>query len=88
MPDEAFDIAVRLNDRFELDGRIRTATRSGVAIGGKHDRPWAPGRPVFGMIRYMNAKACARKFDVAGYIARVDALDGKAPRAPSQAELF
>jgi len=89
MPDEAFDIAVRLNDRFELDGRDPNGyTGVAWAIGGKHDRPWAPGRPVFGMIRYMNAKGCARKFDVAGYIARVDALDGKAPRAPSQAELF
>jgi deoxyribodipyrimidine photo-lyase len=33
---------------------------------GVHDRPWFE-RPVFGMIRYMNANGCARKFDVKKY---------------------
>jgi deoxyribodipyrimidine photo-lyase len=77
-PDEAFDIAVRLNDRYELDGRDPNGY-AGIAwaIGGKHDRPWAPARPVFGMIRYMNAKGCARKFDVEAYIRRVEALAGR-----------
>jgi deoxyribodipyrimidine photo-lyase len=74
-PDEAFEIAVRLNDRYELDGRDPNGyTGIAWAIGGKHDRPWAPARPVFGMIRYMNANGCARKFDVEAYIRRVEAL--------------
>lgn len=71
-PEEAFDIAVRLNDRYELDGRDPNGyTGIAWAIGGKHDRPWGPARPVFGLIRYMNARGCARKFDVDAYISRV-----------------
>lgn len=71
-PEEAFDIAVRLNDRYELDGRDPNGyTGVAWAIGGKHDRPWGPARPVFGLIRYMNARGCARKFDVDAYISRV-----------------
>lgn len=76
-PEEAFAIAVRLNDRYELDGRDPNGyTGIAWAIGGKHDRPWGPVRPVFGLIRYMTASGCARKFDVKAYIARVEMLAG------------
>ncbi|MEP7274232.1 MAG: deoxyribodipyrimidine photo-lyase, partial [Acidobacteriota bacterium] len=61
----AFEIAVRLNDRYELDGRDPNGyTGIAWAIGGKHDRPWAPARTAFGNIRYMSAAGCARKFSV------------------------
>jgi deoxyribodipyrimidine photo-lyase len=74
-PAEAFDIAVKLNDRYELDGRDPNGyTGIAWAIGGKHDRPWVPQRKVFGMIRYMAASGCARKFDVNSYISRVQKL--------------
>lgn len=74
-PEEAFDIAVKLNDRYELDGRDPNGyTGIAWAIGGKHDRPWAPQRKVFGMIRYMAASGCARKFDVNAYIRSVQTL--------------
>jgi deoxyribodipyrimidine photo-lyase len=74
-PEEAFEIAVRLNDRYELDGRDPNGY-AGIAwaVGGKHDRPWAPRRPVFGMIRYMSYDGCKRKFDVRAYIERVSAM--------------
>lgn len=76
-PEEAFAIAVRLNDRYEMDGRDPNGY-AGVAwaIAGKHDRPWGPKRPVFGLIRYMNAAGCARKFDVKAYISKVQILAG------------
>lgn len=74
-PEEAFDIAVRLNDRYELDGRDPNGyTGVAWAIGGKHDRPWAPQRPIFGMIRFMARSGCERKFDVKAYIRRVEML--------------
>jgi deoxyribodipyrimidine photo-lyase len=74
-PAEAFEIAVRLNDRYELDGRDPNGyTGIAWAIGGKHDRPWPPQRPVFGLIRYMTAQGCARKFDVPAYIEQVNKL--------------
>jgi deoxyribodipyrimidine photo-lyase len=74
-PAKAFEIAVRLNDRYELDGRDPNGyTGIAWAIGGKHDRPWGPRRPVFGTIRYMSAQGCKRKFDTDAYIERVRAL--------------
>ena len=74
-PEEAFDLAVELNDRYQLDGRDPNGyTGIAWAIGAKHDRPWAPARPIFGMIRYMAASGCARKFDVNAYIAAVKQL--------------
>ena len=68
--DEAFDIAVRLNDRYLLDGRDPNGyTNIAWAIGGKHDRPW-PSRPIYGTIRSMTLASTARKFDAARYIER------------------
>ena len=70
-PAEAFDLCVRLNDRYQLDGRDPNGY-AGIAwaIGGKHDRPW-PGRPIFGTVRSMTSAGMKRKIDVAGYIARI-----------------
>ncbi|MDX9801593.1 MAG: deoxyribodipyrimidine photo-lyase [Spirochaetia bacterium] len=68
-PREAFDTAIYLNDKYQLDGRDPNSY-TGIAwsIGGKHDRPWGPERPVFGLIRFMNANGMKRKFDTAAYI--------------------
>jgi deoxyribodipyrimidine photo-lyase len=69
-PEKVFETAVYLNDKYSLDGRDPNGY-AGIAwaIGGLHDRAWA-SRPVYGKIRYMNDKGCARKFNVAEYIAR------------------
>lgn len=73
--EEAFEIAVRFNDRYFLDGRDPNGyTGIAWAIGGKHDRPWGPRRPVFGSVRYMSGAGMARKFDVKAYIERVSAF--------------
>jgi deoxyribodipyrimidine photo-lyase len=69
-PEQAFALAVRLNDRYELDGRDPNGYANiAWAIGGKHDRPWPP-RPVYGTIRSMSAASTRRKFDADAYIAR------------------
>lgn len=74
-PEEAFAVAVRLNDRYFLDGRDPNGyTGIAWAIGAKHDRPWAPRRRIFGMIRYMSYEGCKRKFDIQAYIRKVSAL--------------
>ncbi len=75
-PEEAMEIALRLNNTYELDGRDPNGY-AGVAwcIGGVHDRAW-PRHNVYGKVRYMNANGCRRKFDVAAYIRRVDAMQG------------
>lgn len=68
-PQEAQEIAIYLNDRYEMDGRDPNGY-VGVAwsIGGVHDRAWTE-RPVFGKVRFMNYNGCKRKFDVDAYIA-------------------
>jgi deoxyribodipyrimidine photo-lyase len=67
-PEEAMEIAIYLNDKYELDGRDPNGY-TGIAwsIGGIHDRAWAE-RPVFGKIRFMNYNGCKRKFNVKQYI--------------------
>lgn len=67
-PEEAMEIAIRLNDGYSIDGRDPNGY-TGIAwsIGGVHDRAWKE-RPVFGKIRYMNYNGAKRKFDVETYI--------------------
>jgi deoxyribodipyrimidine photo-lyase len=74
-PEEAYQIAVYLNDRYELDGRDANGY-AGIAwaIGGKHDRAWGPERPVYGKVRYMSYPSTSRKFDSRAYIRSVEAL--------------
>lgn len=70
-PEEAFERALILNDRYELDGRDPSGiTGVSWAIGGLHDRPWGE-RSIFGMVPYMNDKGAARKFRVSDYIESV-----------------
>lgn len=75
-PQAAYEIAVRLNDRYELDGRDPNGY-AGIAwaIVGKHDRAWGPERPVYGKVRYMSFASTSRKFNSKAYIARVAALE-------------
>lgn len=67
-PQFAQNVAIYLNDKYELDGRDPNGY-TGVAwsIGGVHDRAWTE-RHVYGKIRYMNYNGCKRKFDVQAYI--------------------
>jgi len=67
-PATAFEWAVTLNDRYELDGRDPNGY-AGIAwaIVGRHDRPWF-NRPVFGLVRTMMAGSTAKKFDAERYI--------------------
>jgi len=67
-PATAFDWAVLLNDRYQLDGRDPNGY-AGIAwaIVGKLDRPWF-NRPVFGLVRPMTGNSISRKFDAQAYI--------------------
>ena len=67
-PARAFEWAVELNDRYELDGRDPNGY-AGIAwaIVGRHDRPWF-NRPVFGLVRTMTGASTAKKFKAEEYI--------------------
>ncbi len=66
-PEEAFETAISLNDKYELDGRDPNGFAGVAWCFGKHDRPWS-GRPIFGNIRYMNETGLKRKFDADRYV--------------------
>ncbi len=73
-PAQAYQTAVYLNDKYELDGRDPNGY-AGIAwaIVGKHDRPWFE-RPVFGKVRYMSFNSTSKKFDSKRYIQRMESL--------------
>ncbi len=73
----AYQRAVQLNDRYELDGRDPNGY-AGIAwaIVGKHDRAW-PERPVYGKIRYMSLASTGRKFDSKKYIEQIAQLEAR-----------
>lgn len=66
----AIDIALYLNDKYELDGRDSNGVVGVMwSICGVHDRAWGE-RPIFGKIRYMNYAGCKRKFDTRAFEVR------------------
>lgn len=73
-PASALERILYLNDGYELDGRDPNGYAGAAWCLGKHDQAWAE-RPIFGKVRYMNARGLERKFDVQAYVARVAALD-------------
>jgi len=66
-PKDAYNIAVYLNNKYEIDGRDPNGFAGVAWCFGKHDRPWSE-RPVFGNIRYMNSNGLKRKFDADLYV--------------------
>jgi deoxyribodipyrimidine photo-lyase len=75
-PEEAFRIALYLNNKYELDGRDANGFTGVAWCFGKHDRPWGE-RPIFGKVRYMNDKGLERKFDVKEYVKEINKLKEK-----------
>jgi deoxyribodipyrimidine photo-lyase len=65
-PQEAYETALYLNNKYELDGRDPNGFAGVAWCFGKHDRPWAR-HPIFGNVRYMSANGLKRKFDADQY---------------------
>ncbi len=72
-PAYAYSTALYLNNKYFLDGRDPSSYANVAWIFGLHDRPWQE-RPVFGKVRYMNARGLERKFDIEAYVRWVDSL--------------
>ena len=72
-PMEAFEWALYLNNKYELDGRDPNGYTGVAWCFGKHDRPWSK-RSIFGNVRYMNDKGLERKFEMKKYLDRVKVL--------------
>ena len=68
---EAYETILHLNNKYFIDGRDPNSYTGVAWCFGKHDRAWTE-RPVFGKLRYMNDKGLERKFDMQGYINKVE----------------
>jgi deoxyribodipyrimidine photo-lyase len=75
-PEIAFDTALRLNNKYELDGRNPNSYTGVAWCFGKHDRAWKE-RPIYGKVRYMNARGLERKFNIEDYVEKIRKLKGK-----------
>lgn len=73
-PQEAFDRAIYLNNKYQLDGRDPNSFAGIAWCFGKHDRPWQ-SHPIFGTVRYMSANGLKRKFDIDAYVQKVKNID-------------
>ncbi|MFH5836165.1 deoxyribodipyrimidine photo-lyase [Proteiniclasticum sp. C24MP] len=71
-PEKAYETALYLNNKYNLDGRDPNGFAGVAWCFGKHDRGWKE-RPVFGKVRYMNANGLERKFDIRAYVENVEA---------------
>ncbi len=71
-PEEAWETALRLNNRYFIDGRDANSFTNVGWLFGLHDRPWGP-QPVYGNVRSMGA-ATLKKFDADGYVREVERL--------------
>jgi deoxyribodipyrimidine photo-lyase len=69
-PREAVEWMLHINDRWALDGRDPNSISGIFWCLGRYDRPWAPERPVFGVVRYMSSANTARKLRVKDYVRR------------------
>ena len=69
-PEEAADVMIELNNKYALDGRDPNSYSGIFWVLGRYDRPWAPERPIFGVVRYMSSANTARKMDVRAYVRR------------------
>ncbi|AZI41553.1 deoxyribodipyrimidine photolyase [Deinococcus psychrotolerans] len=65
-PQQAYEVLVYLNNKYEADGRNANSYAGINWVFGTHDRPWAR-RPIFGTVRYMVAGGLKRKFDADAY---------------------
>jgi deoxyribodipyrimidine photo-lyase len=66
-PSEAYETALYLNNKYELDGRDPNGFAGVAWCFGKHDRPWSV-HSIFGNVRYMSSEGLKRKFDTGKYV--------------------
>lgn len=80
-PEEAFETALTLNNRYFLDGRDPNSYAGVGWCFGLHDRGW-PEREVIGKVRTMTSGGLERKKDMDAYLRRVDELTGRTLTGP------
>jgi deoxyribodipyrimidine photo-lyase len=69
-PRDALASMIALNDRWSVDGRDPSSYTNIGWVLGLYDRPWAPERPVFGVVRYMSSDAAVKKLRMKAWLAK------------------
>ncbi|MFN7940309.1 MAG: deoxyribodipyrimidine photolyase [Thermoanaerobaculia bacterium] len=69
-PRSALATMFHLNDKYALDGRDPNSTSGILWCLGRFDRPWAPERAIFGVVRYLSSDNTARKLRLKEYLKR------------------
>ena len=64
---DGIEIALYLNNKYQLDGRNPNSYVGILWCFGLHDRAWRE-RSIYGKIRYMNDNGLRRKFDIERYV--------------------
>ncbi len=72
-PEEGYRRTLYLNNKYFLDGRDPSSYANIGWIYGLHDRPWTE-RSVYGKVRTMTASGLERKFDIQGYVTKIDGI--------------
>lgn len=67
-PREALAVMIELNNRYALDGRDPNSYSGIFWVLGRYDRPWAPRREIFGVIRYMSSDSTMKKLRLKNYL--------------------
>ncbi len=75
-PEDAYRIALYLNNKYELDGRDANGFTGVAWCFGKHDRAW-PTHSIFGKVRRMTASGLRRKFDSDAYARKYEVKDAQ-----------
>jgi deoxyribodipyrimidine photo-lyase len=74
-PETAFKTALKLNNKYFIDGRDPNSYANIGWIFGLHDRPW-PRHEIYGSIRSMTIGGLRRKAHPDHYIRKVGRLIG------------
>jgi deoxyribodipyrimidine photo-lyase len=72
-PEAAWRRAIRLNNKYFIDGRDPNSYAGVAWVFGMHDRAWSE-RDVYGKIRYMSAGGLERKADAKAYVEKVERM--------------
>ena len=70
-PRQAFEVAIALNDRWQLDGRDPNGWMGVAWCFERYDEPFGD-RAIFGAVRPMTTAGLRSKTNVDGYIAWVE----------------
>jgi deoxyribodipyrimidine photo-lyase len=69
-PEQAWSFLIELNNRYALDGRNPNSYTGISWVFGRYDRPWAPERPIHGVLRWMSSANTVKKLRMRQYLAR------------------